>query len=936
MTRDLPGTADQPLHTLVVDDDDVDRERVRRFLVRSELLVEVTEAASGAEALRLVRSRIFDCVVLDNDLGDTDGAALMPLLRGQAQRDFPIVFVTGAGNEALAVHLLLEGASDYLVKSAMSPEGLVRAIQRSVENHRLREENDTLHRQLERRIEDQAAELRQRERDLYALVDHSPVAMGYWDARRTCRFGNRAHGEWFGVSPDRLPGHALQDLLGPALTPQFDAAVADALAGRRRDFEVHLPPMRGQPARDVQAQLLPDADEHGTVVGLYLSMTDVGPQKAVQAKVEELLTFSDAVIERSPIGIAVFGEDGRCVIANAAFCLLAGRSLTALREEDFRQRDDWRSGGLVYAALLTLKDARPRRLDVTLAAASGDVAQWDCALARVDRGGVPQLLLIARDVGEQRRAHEALVRARDAAQSAARTKSSFLANMSHEIRTPMNAIVGLSRIALDFELPLAVRGYIDKLHQSATSLMALLDDVLDYSKIEAGALRMDDVVFDLPDVLRRVVDLFEARAQQKDLRLELHLLDGVPPLVHGDPLRLSQVLNNLVGNALKFTERGHVHVGVGLQPDARLRFAVTDTGIGIAPAHAAQLFGAFVQADESITRRFGGTGLGLAICRQLVQRMGGEIGVDSEPGRGSTFWFTALLRPAEAGEAPAPTAARAGLASHADASAGTDPRDADAELRTRAAGLRGRAVLLVEDNPLNQIVATEYLRRVGIEPETVGDGQAAVDAIARSAPGRYALVLMDLHMPLLDGLEATRRIRRLPAGAALPIIGMTAAAMPEDRDRCVAAGMSDHLAKPVLPEQLVDMLLRWLPTQTPGPGEPEPAWLAPFDSRPLRGLMRHKPELVGRLLRTFADRERETPERLEQLQAARERLRLRELAHDLRGSAGTIGAAATQAAADVLQEALQRGADTAEAVAALQRALRADLAAIERELAGPG
>jgi len=1078
------------LNMLVVDDDDLDRERVRRFLARGPLEVELTEAASGAEALRLVRTRVFDCVVLDNQLGDTDGAALLSQLHREARQDFPIIFITGAGNESLAVHVMQDGAADYLAKASLNADALVRSIRRSVETHRLQCENDRLREQLESRVEEQAATIRRRERDLRTLVDNAPYLIGCWDAERRCRFGNRTHADWFGVEADRLAGLPLHELLGPKLMAAFEQPVRDALAGQAAAFECTVAAVPGQEPRHAQAQLVPDLDEAARVQGFFLSISDIGPQKSAQARIEELLAFSDAVIEHSPIGIAVFGPDGGCVRANAGFLDLFGEPFDTLRHLDCRQRAAWRACGLAQAAAATLSTALAQRAEYTLPLPGREPAELDCAMARVDRGGVPHLLLIARDIGEQRRSHAVLVQARDVAQSAARTKSTFLANMSHEIRTPMNAIVGLSRLALESDVPTLTQTYVEKVHHASMALMGVLDDVLDYSKLEAGHLRVERAVVDLEDVLQRVADLFEARLEQQDLSLTIELEPGVARHVWGDALRLSQILNNLVGNAIKFTPAGGIRVRVSCGPapagHAALRFEVEDSGIGIAPEVRARLFDAFVQADDSITRRFGGTGLGLAICRALVELMGGRIGVDSTPGKGS-FWFS--LTP-EIAPAPRPAGAetalanaviavvdddhgrresvlghvlawgakgvgaarlddlapgwsqRAGgppslpvvvwdlsgeqgdvapalsrlrqatpglrlvlvanaaersrlgtIAAHesvhevlhrpmlasrlydslaglvARESARVEPGRASPgrtaatpreQIREMARPLHGMRLLLVEDNPLNRIVATELLKAAGLEVSVATDGVEGVRRFAESPPGEFGAILMDLHMPGLDGLDATRRIRELPHGRDVPIIAMTAAAMPEDRARCLAAGMTDHLSKPVLPEQCIRVLLRVRGDHQPafGPTASETSAVrsnragarlpvpAAEPALPNRGsgvdlerlvtMLGGNRTLAARLLAEFADRESDAATRLRGLLDRGERDAAKAKAHDLKGCAGSIGALDTSAAAGALQRALDQKEDAGEELTRLASALRADLADIAATLAREG
>jgi two-component system sensor histidine kinase/response regulator len=687
-------------------------------------------------------------------------------------------------------------------------------------------------------------------------------------------------------------------------------------------------------------------------------------------------------------------------------------------------------------------------------------------------GEVAQVAVSIRDVTERKEQESALKRAKAKAEEATEMKSMFLANMSHEIRTPMNAIIGLSHLALKTPLSAKQRDYVSKVHNAGTSLLAIINDILDFSKIEAGKLDIETTDFLLDEVIGSVVTLTAQKAHDKGLEFLADVARSIPEQLRGDPLRLAQVLTNLVNNAVKFTERGEIRLKIELVErtgdKVQLKLSVRDTGIGMTREQAARLFQPFSQADMSTTRKHGGTGLGLTISRRLVELMGGEIWLESEPGVGSTFAFTVWLETGHAASAQrvvpdrfqklrvlivddnaaareilvesldSLTASADAVSSGAEALAAIRERDDDApydvvfmdwrmpgldglqasrlikndptihkqpaiimvtafgreEVREEAdalhldgflvkpvtksmlvdslvqvfaseaetgtfpatiaheapAALLGTRILLTEDNVINQQIAVELLEGVGATVTVAKNGREAVDALLSGPyPPPYDVVLMDLQMPEMDGYQATARIRADSRFASLPIIAMTAHATIEERASCIAAGMNDHISKPIYPSVLFDTVARHvrpaLAVTPPSPVDVALSIASPQEALPVidglntaEGLVRvaGNRKLYLKLLRQFVDDESERAPHIRERVAAGDFATAERMAHTIRGVAGSLGARDVQAAAGALERAVKERAPSTEALCdGLGSALSALATAVRTALAEP-
>ncbi len=821
-------------------------------------------------------------------------------------------------------------------------------------------------------------------------------------------------------------------------------------------------------------------DRAGRLLYSFAVITDISERAAV----EEMLMAHTVELSRQASELAAANDAQRAILDAATSGIFVLRQRVILRcNRSAEELFGYAPGELEGQSTRVWypdDDAFAQANEVYTALMRGEVSRVERLLVRKD-GSRFMARIVARpmyaeepgrgivasivDITEERNAAEALRQTRDEAEQATRTKSAFLANMSHEIRTPMNAIIGMAQLLMRTETTQQQREYIERLQVASRTMLGILNDILDISKVEAGMLTVESVEFDLEGVLKDVTDLLAEKAVSKGLELIVDIPAGVPHSLVGDPLRIGQILLNFGSNALKFTEHGEIVLQVRqLEEDADsvlLKVAVRDTGIGIAPEQLARLFQPFQQADTSTTRKYGGTGLGLTIVRDLARLMGGEVGAESTPGTGSTFWAT--LRVGKGAqrrrisqsvpdmhgrrvlvvddneyartilsellgsltfqvksEASGPAALRT---LRAAAEAGTpfefvfvdwqmpQMNGVDLALEIRKLGLRppprlflvtaygreevlrgaeaaqfdgvllkpvsgsmlfdtllrslapfdqsgaaqpravaaadanlsdltGARILVAEDNDINQLVAGDLLHDAGFTADMANDGQAAIDMASRT---RYDLILMDLQMPVVDGFEATRRIRELPGYAATPIIAVTANAMREDRERCLAAGMNDHIGKPFEPPQLWQALRKWLtpagPAATAG-SRPSPAQDAAGTTLPpavgaVEGLdcaeglrrMGGKAALYLSMLRKFSAGQRAAGQQVADALAEGDERTAERIAHTLKGVAGNLGASGIQDAAGQLEAALHDGRER-PAIDALLAALTARLGAL--------
>jgi two-component system, sensor histidine kinase and response regulator len=960
---------------------------------------------------------------------------------------------------------------------AAQPDGLMAELARAVRSFGELRDEERQGRQL---LERQGALLS-------AIVQDSPDLVWLKDPHGVYLSCNARFAALLGVPAARLIGRRDADLGGADPSAVLDSAPeASELRLHFADGHDEICHVLKAPLRSADGQLI-------GVLGVARDITQLRQSESeLRAREEQLRT----VVDQAADAILVLDELSLALLEfNDAVCSMLGRrrtDLEALRLPDLHVPDE--RATLEHLAA-DLQGLAVHRYQGHLRHADGHAVSIDASAQRLQLRDRRCVLVMWRDVSEREAAalvlqqyQESLEKlvaqrtaelaaAKEEAETANRAKSAFLAAMSHEIRTPMNAIIGMSHLAQRTNLTVPQRGFLDKIQSASEHLLAIINDILDFSKIEAGKLTLEPADFELDRVVDQVRDMVLDKAEAKGLEFIVDL-DHLPPVLHGDGLRLAQILLNFVTNAVKFTDSGQVMLRARIAREAetahdatRYRFEVIDTGIGLSEEQQERLFLAFEQADGGTTRRYGGTGLGLAISRRLAEAMDGQVGVRSRPGHGACFWVEVPLLPAREkrppNEWPRPglrtllvddlADARASMSallnsvglSVDEAASGLDALSMLAEAQrqgrpyelmlldwkmplldglqtaqrvdeadllrppikllvsaaldlppgllaqggfagqlvkpfTRSALLstlarlgpqlagtalpgdlppaqdeaeaalrqrRGVRVLLAEDDPLNQIVATGLLERVGVQVALAGSGEQAIDALSRD---HFDLVLMDLHMPGIGGLEATRRLRSRPEGARLPIIAMTASAFGEDRRECLEAGMDDHIAKPVDPDLLYATVLRWLPAppaEAGASGVLSPtlagprAWdqsLARLDAsglvdtrsalRLLRGQVDHYLRLLGR----FADLHRDDP--VQALLAADNTPAARLQAHSLKGTSAQLGLRPVQQAAAALETALTQDPDRAsglaqaldDVVATTVRALDAALPAEQR------
>ncbi|MBS1792341.1 MAG: PAS domain S-box protein [Acidobacteria bacterium] len=771
-----------------------------------------------------------------------------------------------------------------------------------------------------RKIAEEA--LRESEGRFRAISETSPLGIFLTDSSGACIYINNRF--------QQISGWSAQEFVGWKWTKTVHEEDLDRLAkewntqGKEKEYHFEYRLLRKDGSIIwVNANSAP-IRINDEVMGYVGIVEDITERKTIEQALRESEARYRIVAESATDAILTIDSDSRILYVNSAGEQIFGYTKEEMEKQPLMMLmpENLREGH--YLGTKRYIETREKQIpwkgiEVPARHKSGREIVIEVSFGEFKEEGKHIFTSIIRDITQRKRFAAELQQAKEAAEAATRAKSQFLANMSHEIRTPMNSIIGLTGLMLESEMPEHQRDLLETVSNSAEALLTIINDILDFSKIEAGKLELEILEFDLAATVKDVFNLFGQQSLRGNNKLSYRLAPEIPTRLLGDSGRLRQILTNLVGNAVKFTKNGTVTINTELREEkigsAKIYFEITDTGVGITPEQQAHLFQAFSQADGSIKRRFGGTGLGLAICRQLVELMNGEIGVVSELGQGSTFWFTVRLDKSPRNNKRLRESGKALTDGENDEKI---EKSSDNERpSTSAPAPKPLQVLVADDNAVNRKVALLMLEKLGYKAEFATNGLEVLESLGSRT---FDVVLMDVQMPEMDGLEATREICRRWKPANRPrIIAMTANAMSGDRDQCLEAGMDDYLSKPIRKEDLQRAL-----EQCEMKSQPEKrnlnndkfAEIPTFDEAMFKSLEEFSPdgadEIIAELIGIFLE---ESPKGFQNLAGAVEAGDLKKietLAHALKGSCATIGVARTAALCSALERlAFEGGLDGA-------------------------
>jgi len=755
--------------------------------------------------------------------------------------------------------------------------------------------------------------LKTRERRLTAMAQNFDGVMFRvrLDDTRALDYVSPGAQDLWGIAADDLTGRPCPtlEIMVPEDVNRYLQTITSRLDGQPYDIEYRIRMPDGSIKQILERGRVSERDDRGAPAFIDGFLVDITKRKAIETELAETNARVRNIVECiDEVFYTLRLRPGMELhYLSPSMEKLTGYPPNAFFENpalmEMLKFDDERDGRLEEISRAEAEN-RPYEMEYRIRHADGSV-RWALERGRLMQSpetGVTLAHGYIADITLRREAEAALAAARDAAEAANRAKSEFLATISHEIRTPMNGVMGMTSVLLDTELTAEQRRSAMTIRDSADGLLSLLNDVLDFSKLEAQAMELEQVAFDLHALVQYAREIILPRARAKSVALKVDILENVPRYVKGDPARIRQVLLNYLGNAVKFTNQGSVTIRVSvssLEPVVQLRFEVEDTGIGIPTDRLDRLFKSFSQADASISRRYGGTGLGLAICKRLAERMGGSVGASSVQGTGSTFWMDLPL----------------GVASPDECEASVRPLEAarfEQALQTLETAERKPRLLVAEDNATNQLVVRSVLAKFGLTADFAGNGIEALEAV-RQRP--YDLILMDVHMPEMDGLEATRAIRSFgDERARIPVIALTANAFAHDVESCHAAGMNGHLGKPFRKEELIIAIGEALAAR-PAPGAAPAAETAVAgDALDEETIARFRDDageetlqlLIDTFLADAADKLKTLGELAREGRSGKDAVRI---AHSLKSAAAMAGARALSEASKRLEQRLDGGVE---------------------------
>lgn len=779
------------LDILIIDDNHDDIYTIKRLLKKVNTY-NVHSFQKSHDALTYLSAHQPDCILLDYQLPEINGLELIQKIKDM-QIDSPLIILTGQGDEKLAVESLKMGAMDYLNKNNLTGRFLDKTIMHVIERHRL-----------EQKEKGQMSFIKN-------LMETLPDPVFVKDTNGVYTECNNQFLQFIQMERNEIIGKSVYDIAPKEMADIYykkDKELFD-----HPDFQEYESKVFSQKTNSERIVLFKKRtfnDQYGKVAGIIGVIYDMTQIKQHEKELQQQRDRAQQYLNLAGSIIVAIDKNQIVTLINKKGCDIIG-----FPEEEIIGKN-WFDHFIppeicneikkVFQNLvLSQKNLEVPYYENEILTANGRrLIAWNNTFLYDKNNNIDGLLCSGEDITERKKYEQSILQAKEAAESANRLKSEFLANMSHEIRTPMNGIIGLSDLLMESPLTKEQYEYVENISKSSDLLLSIINDIIDLSKIEAGKLSLDHVSFNLVDTIHQIKEIMGVKADQKNINLICQLSDNVPVQVMGDPLRLGQILMNLISNAIKFTDQGHVRVDVTLENRSNdrmtLKFIVADTGIGIAEKDLKHLFKSFSQVDTSIARKYGGSGLGLKISRSLVEMMEGQIDVSSEKGKGSRFWFTIKLSIDES---------KKDISNQfvIDKLKEQDIPDK----KSQGMHQKEMHILLAEDNQTNQIVAKTILKNLGYRIDIVENGLEAIKAVDKRD---YDIILMDIQMPVMDGIEATKRIRSKETNKKNTIIAMTANVMQGDRELCLKNGMDDYIGKPFKKNVLESLLNKYLPQKS--------------------------------------------------------------------------------------------------------------------------